>query len=216
MFNEFTTNGFSLCMLPLAQEIKPFFDSLVMDPYYGTYRYKAVSRFNFIDDKIILLPHADFFQNKNYNPVAGDIIRSYPPIDVRIIETKYLSALFKKISNHIDLTANTCFTTHQIRVVSSKDKKGFAAAEGIHQDGYDFIALNCITKENITGGITSLYTETKEKVFEKELVSGDILFVNDRQLFHYTTPIKNKTSEEGYRDMLIVTVSLTGARDIPI
>ena len=216
MLNDFTINGFSLCMLPLAQEIKPYFDSLVIDPYYGVYRYKAISRFNFIDDKVILLPHADFFQSKNYNPVAGDITRSYPPIDARIITTKYLSVLFKKFSDHIDLTPNTCFTTHQVRVVSSKDKIGFAAAEGIHKDGYDFIALSCISKENITGGVTSLYTEAKEKTFEKELVSGDVLFVNDRQLFHYTTPIKNKTSKEGYRDMLIVTVSLTGVCDIPI
>ena len=215
MNNDFVENGYLLRHLPSGNEVKPYFDSLAVDPYYGKYRYKAVSRFNFIEDKIILLPHADFFQSKDYNPVAGDIVRSYPPIDERIAKTKYFFTLFKDVAECIDLTPVTCVTVHQIRVVSSLNAIGLAAAEGIHQDGYDYIALNCISKENIVGGVTSLYTGLKQKVFERELLSGDILFVNDRQLFHYTTPIKNVTSKEGHRDMLIVAVSLSGVCDVP-
>lgn len=215
MNNDFVENGYLLHFLPSVNEVKSCFSTLAVDPYYGKYRYKAISRFNFIDNKVILLPHSDFFQSKDYNPVAGDIIRSYPPIDERIVKSNYFFDLFENISECIDLTPITCFTIHQIRVISSQDNIGLAAAEGIHQDGYDYIALNCISKENIVGGVTSLYTEEKQKIFEKELVSGDILFVNDRQLFHYTTPIKNVASREGYRDMLIVTLSLSGVCDTP-
>ena len=216
MNNSFKKNGYFLTQITSADQLESCYDSMNVDPYYGSYRYKALGRFNFKDGKIILLPHDDFFQSKDYNPVAGDVVRSYSAIDARIAESGYLLDLFSEISKCINVTHSACYTAHQIRVVSTKSEKGLAAAEGIHQDGYDFIALGCITRRYISGGVTSLYTGKKQKVYEKELVSGDVLFVNDRKLFHYTSPIETAQHQQsGCRDMLIVTVSLEGIRDIP-
>ena len=217
MDNDLTEKKFILCNLPEAQVLEPYFECMVSDPYYGTYRYKAIDRFRFIDEKIILIRHADFYQSEEYNPVAGGVVRKYPPLDKKIIKHPFLFVLFKEISNKIQVNSACVFTIHQIRVISSNKEKGLTAAEGIHQDGYDYIALFCVSRRNIVGGVTSLYTgkSGSEKVFEQMLQPGDLLLVNDRILFHYTTPIENIGKDKGYRDVLVITVSLSGICDIP-
>ncbi|HCF27855.1 MAG TPA: hypothetical protein DEV81_11805, partial [Cyanobacteria bacterium UBA11049] len=83
---------------------------------------------------------------------------------------------------------------------------GNPAPEGIHRDGTDFIGIFSANRENIQGGETHLYIDKKEKpVFKKILHPGELLLVNDREFFHFTTPIKPTSDAQGVRDVFVLT-----------
>ncbi len=95
---------------------------------------------------------------------------------------------------------------HQIRTTCSSNNYGNPAPEGIHRDGTDFIGIFSVERENVQGGETHLYKFKKDNpVFSKILNAGELLLVNDREFFHFTTPIKPTSSGEGSRDVFVLT-----------
>ena len=50
---------------------------------------------------------------------------------------------------------------HQIRVCVNNDDE-ILLPEGIHQDGYNMVAIICINRRNITGGINKIYDLQKK------------------------------------------------------
>ena len=55
-------------------KLRPFFRNLISDPYLeGHYRFRRFSQFEVIDRQIHQLPHRQFLQSKNYNPLLGDV-----------------------------------------------------------------------------------------------------------------------------------------------
>ncbi len=78
---------------------------------------------------------------------------------------------------------------HQVRITCTLKNLGNPAPEGIHKDGVNFLGFFVVSRNNIKGGTTHLYTAKEEKpVFSKVLNPGDLLLVNDRQFYHFTTP----------------------------
>ena len=218
MFNKLVQNDFLLISSSGLQELAPFFNNIPSDPYYGSYRFKAISRFTVIDGQVTLLPLQGYIQSKEYNPIAGDVVRHYPAINKNLTSHSELLNLLRLASEKTQSPDSAVYTLHQMRVVSSEGQKGLAAAEGIHRDGYDYILICCIARHNIEGGVTSLYSgkTESEKVFEKQLLPGDIVFAKDSMLYHYTTPIHHLGDDDGYRDVLVVTISQAGLRDVPV
>ena len=96
---------------------------------------------------------------------------------------------------------------HQIRTTCSATNFGNPAPEGIHRDGTDLIAIFSIGRNNVQGGETHLYRSKKESpVFNKTLNPGELLLLNDREFFHYTTPVKPLNDEtDGTRDVFVLT-----------
>ena len=61
--------------------IENFFGNLPSDPYLKEkYRFRALSRFQVIDKRLVKLPHDLFFQSEKYNPLLGNINREYSEI----------------------------------------------------------------------------------------------------------------------------------------
>ena len=79
--------------------------------------------------------------------------------------------------------------------------------EGIHQDGFNFIAISCINRKNIRGGLNNVYDSDKTiKYYCTTLNQGEILILNDRKMFHDVTNIElNNLNEVGYRDIFVFT-----------
>jgi hypothetical protein len=190
-----------------TEGLKPFFDNLPIDPYIkGKYRFRRLSRFTIAEDKLIKLPHGYLFQSKDYNPVVGDIRREFAELDDALVELDIFQKLILEFSSYCNLHPEAEIGVHQIRTTCFPDNFGNPAPEGIHRDGTDFIGIFAVDRQNIQGGETHLYMARKEKpVFNKILHPGELLLVNDHELFHFTTPIKPIVDAPGSRDVFVIT-----------
>lgn len=186
---------------------KPYFNDLPGDPYIkGNYRLRRLSRFATDGKELILLPHGYLFQSKDYNPLVGDIKREFAEIDENLIKLDIFKQVVFAFIDACKLDSEAEIGVHQIRTTCSPSNFGNPAPEGIHRDGTDFIGIFSVNRENIQGGETHLYLDKKEKpVFKKILHPGELLLVNDRQFFHFTTPIKPTSDNQGVRDVFVLT-----------
>lgn len=186
---------------------KQFFTDLPVDPYIkDNYRLRRLSRFKIAGDELIKLPHGYLFQSKNYNPLVGGIKREFAELDDAMIQLDEFKKLVFEFSNYCKLNRGVEIGVHQIRTTCSPDNFGNPAPEGIHRDGCEFVGIFAVDRENIEGGETHLYVAKKEKpVFNKVLKPGELLLVNDREFFHFTTPIKPLSPGQGTRDVFVLT-----------
>lgn len=199
---------FTVCQVNLHFDgFKQFFNDLPVDPYVkGKYRFRRLSRFTAAGNELVKLPHGCLFQSKEYNPLVGDIKREFAEIDDALTQLDDFKKLVFAFIDACKLHPESEIGVHQIRTTCSLNNFGNPAPEGIHRDGTDFIGIFCVNRENIQGGETHLYVEKKEKpVFKKILNPGELLLVNDREFFHFTTPIKPTSDAQGVRDVFVLT-----------
>ena len=95
---------------------------------------------------------------------------------------------------------------HQMRVITLDDKTP-VSPEGVHQDGYDFIAIIGIERYNISGGQAFVHrTYGGKAIFESSLKSGEMLMINDKKLWHNANGIfRMHPDMQGYMDAFILT-----------
>lgn len=189
-------------------DFKPFFSDLPVDPYIqGKYRQRRLSRFKVSSDEVVKLPHGHLFQSKSYNPLVGDVKREYAELDEELIELVEFKKLLFAFSDFCQLNSVALEVgVHQIRTTCSPKNFGNPAPEGIHRDGTDLIGIFAVDRQNVQGGETHLYKNRKQDpVFKQVLNPGELLLVNDREFFHYTTPIKPETEGVGTRDVFVLT-----------
>lgn len=199
---------FTVCQLNLyLDRFKQYFNDLPVDPYVkGKYRFRRLSRFTAAGNELVKLPHGYLFQSKEYNPLVGDIKREFAEIDDALTKLDDFKKLVFAFIDACKLHPESEIGVHQIRTSCSVNNFGNPAPEGIHRDGTDFIGIFSVNRENIQGGETHLYVEKKEKpVFKKILNPGELLLVNDREFFHFTTPIKPTSDAQGVRDVFVLT-----------
>lgn len=186
---------------------KTYFNALPVDPFIKrNYRFRRLSRFVADRNELIKLPHGCLFQSKEYNPLVGDIKREFAEIDDALIKRDIFKTVVFAFIDACKLHPEAEIGVHQIRTTCSANNYGNPAPEGIHRDGTDFIGIFSVNRENIQGGETHLYIDKKEKpVFNKILHPGELLLVNDREFFHFTTPIKPISDAQGARDVFVLT-----------
>ena len=185
-----------------------FFNNLSSDSYLKEkYRFRRLSRFQIVDNRIVKLPHNYLFQSKEYNPILGDVIREYPEIEEELIQLQDFQKIIWEFYDFCKLcSAHNEIAVHQIRTTTSAQQIGQPAPEGIHRDGVDLVGIFCVNRDRIEGGITSLYRSKNDNpVLSKILNSGEFLIFNDNQFFHYTSPITALPSQQGVRDVFVLT-----------
>jgi len=190
-----------------TSKFRKFFNNLPVDPYIkGGYRQRRLSHFQKFENDLIQLPHGYLFQSRDYNPVVGDVKREFSELDRDLIALDEFKKLIFEFSNYCKLKPEASIGVHQIRTVCSPQNFGNPAPEGIHRDGCDYIGIVAIDRQNIKGGETHLYLNKKEKpIFKKVLNPGELLLLNDREHFHFTTSVKPVTEAEGKRDVFVIT-----------
>jgi selenocysteine lyase/cysteine desulfurase len=195
---------FTLHKLELSKEFIHKYNELTIDSNYENTRYR---RYSLIDTTTFLVYGTKFIQSKQYNPTKnGGIIRKYKPINVcddpcfhKIVT--YFVAYVKNISG---LDCTKCMV-HQIRVEVNNDSVT-PVPEGIHQDGYNYVGIMCVSRNNIQGGVNKIYTLDEEEIYNKVLDEGEMIIMNDRKVKHYVSNITRKDSlMKGYRDILVMT-----------
>jgi hypothetical protein len=188
-------------------KLRNHFTDLPVDIYLpGNYRYRRFSCLEVLHSKIIKLHNKPLLQEKTDNVLFGGVTRCYQDLNSSFLELEEFKYLVFKFIDYCNFgISNIKLEVHQIRIVCSDIKSGQPCPEGIHKDGHDFVGIFCVNRKNIQGGETQLHTCLNSlPVFIKILEPGELLVVNDQELFHFTTPISLKVLGEAFRDVLIL------------
>src|SRR6266853_759083 len=153
-------------------ELKHFqsqWNHLVKDPYlpqqYGIrFRRHGSFEYNSATGLFIQLPSGSYEQSKEMNPVMGGIERKFQPLD---LDKKALNTL-KGILNYgtmlFDVKGKWKMHTHMIRIPSHVSLIGWPSPEGVHSDGFEYIAIHLIARKSIKGADTTIYDNNRNKL----------------------------------------------------
>ena len=108
---------------------------------------------------------------------------------------------------------------HQIRQVVYPKIQGHqrnSSMEGINTKEGDYIVSACVmNRSNISGGVSSIYTNEGKMIFMTTLMEDELLFQDNRELKHYVSPIEYMHRDEwdnredigrGYRDIIGINI----------
>ena len=197
--------------------LRPSFDNLPHTNHKdGKYRLRRYSKIELrtthwgageqID--ITHLSESEFTQSSDYNSHQGGAVRKFQNLEestVKSVGFEEMCLAFKKENQLFD---GIEVDVHQLRVITLEELGGSApvAPEGIHQDGYDCIAMVGIHRSNIEGGELKAYTGKDSKaILTHALKDGQMLFLSDRVMWHYATAIIKKDGlAQGYGDWFVL------------
>ena len=185
----------------LTKKIKNSFNNIPKDEFYKNKRYRAYSLIDINNLKII--GDLNFYQSDYYNSYNGNLLRKYDNIDESLLQDTSFKNLIKIFKDYV--TFCNFIQVHQMRVYAS-DNYVNLVPEGIHQDGFNVIAIICIHRENIIGGVSNIYNNSKNIIYSKQMEEGEMIILNDRKMYHDVSNILlNDKDKEGYRDVFVFT-----------
>jgi hypothetical protein len=196
--------------------LRPYFDRMPLDPYInGHFRRRRFSHFlapkdpghGFDVDHLKRLDHTFFLQSRNVNYLAGGIKREFAELEDGLLQLPIFAAIVRTFIDFFDIdAAKREFGVHQIRILCSTEFSGDPAPEGIHKDGFDYVGIFCVERHDVVGANTLLYRDKDgPPIFSRALQPGEVVFTNDRTVFHFTDPVRPSGTLPGHRDVFVIT-----------
>jgi len=195
----------------LLEEIKDSFNDLPeTDHADGKYRLRKYSRVHAVASTGTLVDLGDntFTQSEDYNKHQGGMVRKFESIDEKVLESNALSKLVRAFFEACKIRKGQHeFDIHQMRVIC----KGGAtqlSPEGWHQDGYDYIAVIGIDRNNIIGGEMLLSTSKVDAPFLQATIdTGTLVVVDDSYLWHNGRSIQPIVDDiPAWMDVMVFTL----------
>lgn len=136
-----------------------YFERLSSDKHVdGNYRLRRYSLFTGPATALKQLPYEYFMQSKKVNYLYGGTKRQFSELEASLTESPQFEQLIQAVENFFGFNPDkTTLGVHQTRITCSGHEKGLTVPEGIHQDGFDLIAICCIARHNVQGAETELY-----------------------------------------------------------
>ena len=192
------------------EEIKPSFNDLPeTDHADGKYRLRKYSKVHAVASTGDLTDLEDntFTQSKDYNKHQGGMLRKFDNIDGNVINSKALSQLTKAFLAACNISKQHEFDIHQMRV-NCKGGATQLSPEGWHQDGYDYIAVIGVDRNNIIGGEMLLSTSKVDAPFLQATIdTGTLVIVDDSYLWHNGRSIQPIDDDEpAWMDVMVFTL----------
>lgn len=190
-----------------------FWDDLPLDEYMGdggTYRRRKFSRISYEpgDGAIRVHDEARFLQTREVNRLNGGVARKFRPVDPALLENAIVRQLLAHFAARADHAREPVRTVniHQHRITATEEEAGNPSPEGAHRDGVEYIAMLMVARQNLTGGMSTLYDNAGTPVLDHTLSDpGDYIFVDDRTCMHSTTPVAvTPPAAKGHRDMFFL------------
>ncbi|WP_185067056.1 2OG-Fe dioxygenase family protein [Vibrio ponticus] len=188
-------------------QLSPSFESLPKtDHADGQYRLRRYSVIKFVDNQVVVTGKNDFVQSDRINRFQGNIVRQFEPLLESTLLGEGMRELCQLFVNKNALPNGQEIEIHQIRIATVYDETQ-VAPEGVHQDGFDHIALIGIGRRNIVGGEIMLYSDSNEApFFRKVLQNGEVAMLADKELWHNACPIRAvENGKEGFMDLFVLT-----------
>lgn len=172
----------------------------------GRYRLRRYSVIEFRDGLVSPLDKHEFMQTEEFNHFQGDVIRHFEPILTETLMCDGMREMCAIFMQENELENGQEIEIHQMRVSAIYDETK-VSPEGVHQDGFDYIAIIGIDRENIVGGELMLYLDNHEApFFRKVLDDGEVAMLADGHLWHNATPIRAiDHTHEGHMDLFVLT-----------
>ncbi|EGU47147.1 hypothetical protein VII00023_00795 [Vibrio ichthyoenteri ATCC 700023] len=189
------------------RQLAPSFSSLPHTQHAdGQYRLRRYSVVRFVDGQVKVTDKHDFVQIEDINHFQGDIVRQFEPLLDATLSSQGMQEMCALFVESNELANGQEIEIHQIRVTAVFDETQ-VAPEGVHQDGFDHIALVGIDRHNIVGGEIMLYNDNHEApFFRKVLENGDVALLADSKLWHNACPIRAIDHQhEGHMDVFVLT-----------
>lgn len=211
-------------------DLKPSFDNLPETPHKdGEYRLRRYSAVELLTTfwstitqtailggcrvevgdaqvEVVRLPTRSFEQSKELNSHQGGMSRLFEEIEEDTLQSKGMKEACLAFMRANDLGTGAEVEIHQMRVRALPDTTWTPVApEGIHQDGFDYIAMLGINRYNIHGGELMVYRDKNFAPFMTyPLQDGEVVMLKDRELWHNATPISRQDEDEaGYGDWFV-------------
>lgn len=196
----------SLLSEPELSGLASLFATLPVDPYLSAgFRAKSIMRVR-VDNGIVRKETHEPLQilsSRKFVAPGGTIIRDYPEIPECYLNGALNRAILTYIERcAIDPQREILVQAHRIRSIGQSP--GLPVTEGPHQDGMDYVAMLCVSRDNIAGGVSQVLADRTTVLFERTLQPGEMLLLDDRAYFHHATPtFCVDQARHGYRDILI-------------
>jgi hypothetical protein len=175
------------------------------DPYVPEgFRYKSLARLRMQGTEPIAGSHEPLYQSLEFNPVHGGIQRHYPPLSAGFIAA--LADPLRLFQAMTRLGEDDEVLVQAQRVTTGTGGIGHPAVEGFHQDGVEYVGILLVGREGLAGGKTLVAADAdgRDLVFAGELQPGQLLVLDDRRVWHYTSPVRDVAGPGlGHRDVIL-------------
>ncbi|KIN10949.1 2OG-Fe dioxygenase family protein [Vibrio mytili] len=191
------------------EQLSPSFDQLPhTDHADGQYRLRRYSVVKFENGDVVDLNRSHFVQSSEINHFQGDVIRQFEPIEKTILNSAGFREMCEVFVNANALSNGQEIEVHQIRITALQDETQ-VAPEGVHQDGFDHIAMVGVRRHNIIGGDILLYSSHNQApFFRKVLENGEVAMLADSKLWHNACPIRSVIDDQaGHMDLFVLTAT---------
>ncbi|PTO77627.1 2OG-Fe dioxygenase family protein [Vibrio splendidus] len=190
-----------------VEELSPSFSKLPSTEHAdGQFRLRRYSVVQFSNGQVVEQDKHNFVQSENINHFQGDVVRQFEPIEAEILSSEGMQEMCELFIETNGLEDGQEIEIHQIRIAALFEETQ-VAPEGVHQDGFDHIALIGVNRHNIVGGEIMLYQDSHEApFFRKVLGDGEVAMLADSKLWHNAQPIRTIDHDEmGYMDVFVLT-----------
>lgn len=172
----------------------------------GQYRLRRYSVVSMKNGDVIDLNKNEFMQTDDINRFQGNVVRQFEGIEESILESEGMREMCSLFAASNHLQDGHEIEIHQIRISAIYDETQ-VAPEGVHQDGFEHIALVGMGRHNIEGGDIMLYNSFNEApFFRKTLLSGEVAMLADDKLWHNAQPIRSVIDgQAGHMDVFVLT-----------
>ncbi len=204
-------NTLHLTQLSMAaiEQLSPSFEGLPRTEHAdGQYRLRRYSVVGLENGQVVDLNKNSFVQSSDINRFQGDVVRQFEPIEKGILSSEGLREMCELFVNANHLPNGQEIEIHQMRITAIYDETQ-VAPEGVHQDGFDHIALVGVGRHNIMGGDIMLYSSHNQApFFRKVLENGEVAMLADSKLWHNAVPIRSVINDqEGHMDVFVLTAT---------
>ncbi|MEH6444892.1 MAG: 2OG-Fe dioxygenase family protein [Oceanospirillaceae bacterium] len=172
----------------------------------GAFRLRRFSHFIYTEQQLTELPIKAFSQNPEINSFQGNVARKYPTIESAVVESNAFAEMFTKFKQMTDIKDEMPIEVHQMRILGSKNTITEAAPEGVHQDGFDYLAVFVIDRKNIAGGEICVHpTKEQAPIFKHAFDNGEFVVLNDKRFWHSAASLQAVNDNLAYMDVFVLT-----------
>lgn len=179
----------------------------------GQYRKRSYSTMYSHSNDVYKKPYMPLYKSNIYKNFAGNVSRYFDETDPTLYENKHFKSALTLALNTFNLCESKLgniqpkwfIEIDQYRIVTENGGNGKPTPEGIHSDGTTYFLLMLVDRNNVEGGVSSIYDSEMNSVLTKKLTNpGDVMLINDTHMLHSVSDIKS-TWENGNRDILHIS-----------
>lgn len=177
----------------------------------GTYRLRRYSSFalDTTTGELLQQPHGPYLQSMTVNRLNGGIDRHFEPCTTAFCSSPVLRGLLPALGRAFTQAHGSHrwnVKLHPYRILATPQALGQPAPEGRHRDGVTYIMTLMIDRYQITGGRSTVYSNTGTELTAMTLLQrGELLLADDTATLHSVTPILPAQGfDQGHRDVLVI------------